>query len=153
MLNFSEGTETYVYILFLHIPPHWHDTGSWNPFSKTKNCLFYMVNIMGDAVLATQGARASATMIFTMLNRINYAPAGKGSITLYILNVCRNYIMYWHLTFLIPAWISNYNHYKVWDEITYAFPNLNSVTVEVCEWINNLISQFTGHVITYPCWD
>ena len=34
---------------------------------------------MGDDVLATQGARASATMIFTMLNRINSVPARKAS--------------------------------------------------------------------------
>ena len=25
--------------------------------------------------------------------------------------------------------------------------------VEVWEWISNFISHFTGHVITYPCWD
>ena len=30
---------------------------------------------MGADVLATQGARASATMIFTLLNRINSIPA------------------------------------------------------------------------------
>ena len=34
------------------------------------------------------------------------------------------------LTF-IPAWISNYIHYKDWDEITYPFPNFNGGTVEV----------------------
>ena len=34
-----------------------------------------IVNIMGVDVLATQGARASAAMIFTMLNRINSVPA------------------------------------------------------------------------------
>ena len=34
-----------------------------------------MVNIMVADVLATQGARASATMIYTMTNRINLAPA------------------------------------------------------------------------------
>ena len=32
---------------------------------------------------------------------------------------------------LIPAWISNYTHYNVWDEITYAFLNFNGATVEV----------------------
>ena len=32
---------------------------------------------------------------------------------------------------LIPAWISNYIHYKVWDEITYSFLNFNGATVEV----------------------
>ena len=52
----------------------------------------------------------------------------------------------------IPAWISNYID-KVWDEITYAFPNFNGATVEVWECISNFIPHFTGHVITYSCWD
>ena len=30
---------------------------------------------------------------------------------------------YWHGLTLIPAWISNYIHYKVWDEIIYPFLN------------------------------
>ena len=33
------------------------------------------VNSMCDNALATQGARASATMVFSMLNRINSVPA------------------------------------------------------------------------------
>ena len=49
---------------------------------------------------------------------------------------------YWHSLTLIPAWISNYIHYKVWDEITYPFPNFNGVTVEVWEWISNFIPCF-----------
>ena len=32
---------------------------------------------------------------------------------------------------LITAWISNYIHYKVWDEITYSFLNFNGATVKV----------------------
>ena len=32
---------------------------------------------------------------------------------------------------LIPEWISNYIHYKVWHEIIYQFLNLNGCTVEV----------------------
>ena len=32
---------------------------------------------------------------------------------------------------LIPAWISNYIHYKLWGEITYPFLNFNGATVEV----------------------
>ena len=35
------------------------------------------------------------------------------------------------------------------DEITYTFPNLNSCTVEYCQWIINLIPRVAGHVITY----
>ena len=53
----------------------------------------------------------------------------------------------------IPAWISNYFHYKVWDEITWPFPNLNSATVDVWERISHFSPHFPGHVITYPCWD
>ena len=48
---------------------------------------------------------------------------------------------------------NNYNHYKVWDEITYPSPNFNRKTGEVREWISNLIPYLTVHVITHPCWD
>ena len=54
---------------------------------------------------------------------------------------------------LLPAWITNYIHDKVWDKITYPFLNFNGVTAEVKEWIRNSISHFTVHVITYPCSD
>ena len=36
---------------------------------------------------------------------------------------------YWYGSTLIPAWISNYIHYKAWDEITYPFLNFNGATV------------------------
>ena len=52
-----------------------------------------------------------------------------------------------------PAWRSNCIHYKMWDDITYSFPNFNSTTVEVWEWISNFIPHFSGYVIIYPCWD
>ena len=32
-----------------------------------------------------------------------------------------------------PAWTGNHIHYKVWNEITYPFPNFNGTTVEVWE--------------------
>ena len=54
---------------------------------------------------------------------------------------------------LIPAWVSNHIHYQVWDEITYPFPNFNSCTVEVWEWISNFIPHSPGCIITNPCWD
>ena len=54
---------------------------------------------------------------------------------------------------LIPACIYNYIPYRVWYEITYPFPNFNDAADEVREGINNLIPHFTGHVITFPCWD
>ena len=41
---------------------------------------------------------------------------------------------------MIPAWISIYNHYKVWDEITYQFPIFNGAAVEV--WNGYVISPY-----------
>ena len=38
---------------------------------------------------------------------------------------------YWHGLTLIPAWVSNYTHCNLQDEITYPFLNLNGATVEV----------------------
>ena len=35
-------------------------------------------------------------------------------------------LFYKHGLTLIPAWIVNYIHYKVWDEITYPFLNLRN---------------------------
>ena len=42
---------------------------------------------------------------------------------------------YPHGLTLIPAWISNYIYYKVWDEVTYPFPKINGCTIEVWELI------------------
>ena len=42
---------------------------------KTRTYLFYTVNIMVSDALATQGARVSAIMISTVLDRINSVPA------------------------------------------------------------------------------
>ena len=41
---------------------------------------------------------------------------------------------------LILAWKSNYIHYKVWDEITYPFPNVNSATTLywTCDYLSML---------------
>ena len=50
---------------------------------------------------------------------------------------------------LVLTWISNYMLGKVWDEITYPFPNFNGFTVEVWERISYFIPHFTRDVITY----
>ena len=60
---------------------------------------------------------------------------------------------YKHDLTLIPAWISNYIHHKVWDKIIYPLSNFTGKTFEVWEWMSNLIPHVSGHVITYSCWD
>ena len=44
----------------------------------------------------------------------------------------------------VPAWISNYIHYKVRDVISYTFPNFNGCTIEVREWKSNLTYILLG---------
>ena len=34
-----------------------------------------------------------------------------------------------------------------------SIPKLNGATVKVWEWKSNYIPHFTGHAITYPCWN
>ena len=48
---------------------------------------------------------------------------------------------------LNPSMDKKLHPLKVWDEMTYPLPNLNRVTVEVWEWINNFIPHFMGHVM------
>ena len=54
---------------------------------------------------------------------------------------------------LIPFWISNYIHNKVWGEITNPFANFNGGAIDVLEGIYNFNPLFIGHEVTYPCWD
>ena len=51
------------------------------PPSKTRTCLFYIIDNMGADVLAPSVARASATMICIMLTRINSVSAHNGLIS------------------------------------------------------------------------
>ena len=52
---------------------------------------------------------------------------------------------YWHELPLIPAWISNHMHSKMWDEIIYPFPNFSDSTIEVWEWISNFIQFYVWY--------
>ena len=44
-------------------------------------------------------------------------------------------------------------HYKLWDEITYPFPNFNGVVIKAWECISDFITHITGHAIAFPRWD
>ena len=56
VLNLSEGADI---LTFYVIPPHWYDTGNWNPSpSKIRTYLFYIVSIMADLALIAQKVRA-----------------------------------------------------------------------------------------------
>ena len=49
--------------------------------------------------------------------------------------------------------MSNHMPSKVWIEIAYPFPNLNSATEKVWEWISRFIQHFLMHVIGILCWN
>ena len=77
--QFFWGNKKHTFTFYV-IPPHWYNTGyntgGWNPSSnKTRTYPFYRVNIVVAGVLATQGARPSAAMLLTQLNRDNSVPA------------------------------------------------------------------------------
>ena len=55
---------------------------------------------------------------------------------------------YYHGLILILAWRSNHMPSKVWNEITYPFPNFNGCSNEVWEWISNFFPSFSIDVIT-----
>ena len=48
-----------------------------------------------------------------------------------------------HTSSLTPAWKSNHVYNKVKDEITYRFPNFDSATVDVWEWISYFVPHLT----------
>ena len=59
------------------------------------------------------------------------------------------------LCFAIPHFLlgTRFTYYYSMEWIVYPFPNTNSSSVEVWEWINNLFLPFIMDVITYSCWD
>ena len=59
---------------------------------------------------------------------------------------------YQHELTSIPAWMSNYTHQEVWNEIIYLFPNFDGAFAEVWKWVSNFFPHFTAHVITCPYW-
>ena len=60
---------------------------------------------------------------------------------------------YQHGLSLVEGWISYYIHYKVWYATTNPLANFHGAIVEVRKSVSNFILHFTGHVVTYACWD
>ena len=74
--------------------------------------------------------------------------------TLHQWFVTRNSNLWTHSTnmdWYYLAWMGNHMSNKVWDGITYTFPNCNCCTVKVLELISNFILNVVMDVITYPC--
>ena len=80
-----------------------------------------------------------------MMTQVSYVRHQEGDVlTVYILASFYKYGLTW-----IPTWIqSNQMTNKVWGDITNPFPNVNGCTIEVWEWINNLITYFIMEAIT-----
>ena len=41
---------------------------------------------------------------------------------------------------------------KVWDDISYPFPNFNDAAVQVLKWKRDFFPMLTEHMITYSKW-
>ena len=46
---------------------------------------------------------------------------------------------------LIPAWITDFADYKMWDQIIYQYQNFYDATFGVWTWISNFIPHCSGH--------
>ena len=44
----------------------------------------------------------------------------------------------------IPAWLSKYIHYEVWDEMSYSFPIFHGCTVYVGKWLSKFTHTLKG---------
>ena len=51
---------------------------------------------------------------------------------------------YLHGLTLFPALIAYHIPTKIWDGITYPFPNFNSCTIDVWEWISDFVTLYNG---------
>ena len=96
--------------------------------------LFYMVNIMTAADLATQGARASATMILTMLNRIDSVTACwrlKSNVSSH--PICMSLVWMW----LVAPWCNGNHEGQTGQRWTIVFNNLF--------WTLNILNCFKNY--------
>ena len=87
------------------IPSHWHETGSWNPSLCKARTSLYLVSVkVADVPFV---ARASATMILTVLNRNNLVSTREGLSQSYLISTIMNIYLClifnlalpWHTTF------------------------------------------------------
>ena len=95
------------------------------PFSYA--CLVLFVDAQSAICLWLNGLAAQKTfddpMCATQTKNCRRTP------DLSVLRTSDNWYGSYATATLIPAWISNYIHDEVWDEITYPFPNLSGATV------------------------
>ena len=80
---------------------------------KITYCGFIWVTIMVVSLALRQTGWRNSEVILNDIGKIACVP------------------FYLHDLTLIPAWINNYIHYKVWGVITYPLLNFNGCTVEV----------------------
>ena len=78
MLTFAEGTENTIMLMLLFHIDMSQVVKVLPQLRQELAYIFYIVNIIDVDVLVMQGARASETMIFTLLNGINSVLARKG---------------------------------------------------------------------------
>ena len=141
----------------------WQDENIFNVFFLSKLLLCVAVKVFEKATiwpssyltLALPWGSSSLTVLKWQEMTRNYISNINMGYVVYCLNVKESYFL-WSLfttqiisrlstmsSSVIPAWISKYIDYKVWDELTFPFPNFNGV-----EWIINYIPYFIKHVIT-----
>ena len=151
----------------------WHHQQNENKASKTRcRCVKIIFLITSDRTIMSYKKQNDACVVvanclwsqssdtldgfyftrITLLWAHRHFATPENTFSKYSALVNRAHFYYHGLTW-IPEWIGKHTSCKVWDEITYPFPNVNGYTVKVREWISNSILYFRMDLITYPRWD
>ena len=153
------SSEDWVPINFIYIYPIFHYVAvTWPGWIAMRTAASQVATGLVSEAVPTFGHGQSRWQ--TLQWNSGWTPADTGNLGFWKINCqmsCTSFTnmgtFYKHGLTLIPAWISNHIPSKLWDEITYPFPNFKSGTVEVWEWISNFIPYNIMDVITCPYWD
>ena len=106
---------------------HWNKLGSIPLPGKS---LFYFYN--GNRTPIKTILYQNTQKIFTMETSFHHSNIRCGSSISGLRHIILKSYTYYSIGFLvIPACISDFTHYELWDEITYPFLNFNGCTVEI----------------------
>ena len=112
----------------------------------TNDNVFRLLNYAGTLVgLKPRGWGQGASVCNDELDRKNTKSNCTNDKVFRLLNYALYVTKFWTL---IAAYISNYIHFKARNKFS-----IHSQTTTVWEWIINVILNFTGNVITFPCRD
>ena len=97
------------------------------PKHETRMCWKAMLSI--SIINAEYTFKNNCVACFSIFNNLRWVFCVLYIVDRGVVVACSPF--YLHGLALIPGWISNHRHYKVWDEFIYRFLNFDGATIEV----------------------